>query len=487
MLLLAVLVSAGCGSRSNQIAQSDRWAAIDGAGIADIDRVRSIEIVWSDIEAGGFPREPGRERLKKVMWNRRMTDRVRIAVIDALASDETSDGRADTRRALFLVLQQERDPRVVQKIADLAVERTWDEFVSPLVRSLARFIRGAPDRDRPEAAALIALGDGRTLEEIVLGVFVDPPGMGRVETIDLRERAQLDAWTLLARLDPDQSQRRRLAGTIPSDVDAMVAGVRDAIEQLRVVPFSGDEIKWIVTMRADEAGRARWDEAARAIAALPVAHTGPIELRHVEAIRWAFEHRRDWTALTTGELHTRLAQRLAGRRVYQRTSDQVQQGMGNHERLAQWTDRLGWGDLLTILVVDEAIHATGVAQRMGQYARLDRADSSTEYGGLLAMSPDGTSFDAQLFPPRPSERLGDDQFIASPDLIARSAWALAHFHFHVQDERQRSYAGPSRNDLIYAARTGRTCVVLTAIEPGELDADVYQPDAVVIDLGPIHP
>ena len=55
-----------------------------------------------------------------------------------------------------------------------------------------------------------------------------------------------------------------------------------------------------------------------------------------------------------------------------------------------------------------------------------------------------------------------------------------------QDPRNAEYAGPSPNDLAYAARYGRNCLVLTSVSVDAVDIDYYQPDSVTLDLGEIR-
>ena len=42
------------------------------------------------------------------------------------------------------------------------------------------------------------------------------------------------------------------------------------------------------------------------------------------------------------------------------------------------------------------------------------------------------------------------------------------------------------HDLAYAARYGRSCVVFTSVSGGVLNADLYFPDGVVLDLGEVR-
>ena len=122
--------------------------------------------------------------------------------------------------------------------------------------------------------------------------------------------------------------------------------------------------------------------------------------------------------------------------------------------------------MVSLLVIDHALHDPTVLEMLFAQADMDHNDKSTEYGGTLESEADG--FVVTLFPPRPNSRLGDFQFIASQDMIDQSTFALAHYHFHVQKWRNVRYAGPSQGDRVYATQHGRTCMVLTGVEQNVL-------------------
>jgi hypothetical protein len=52
-------------------------------------------------------------------------------------------------------------------------------------------------------------------------------------------------------------------------------------------------------------------------------------------------------------------------------------------------------------------------------------------------------------------------------------------------EDNRGYSGPSYQDLEYADRFGRACLVVTSTGEGRGNVDYYQPGGVVLDLGTI--
>jgi hypothetical protein len=73
-------------------------------------------------------------------------------------------------------------------------------------------------------------------------------------------------------------------------------------------------------------------------------------------------------------------------------------------------------------------------------------------------------------------------------MVNASDLALIHYHLHAQKDRNDEFAGPSPGDLLYSSRSGRTCVVFTTIgKGGRMNADCYQPDGAVIDLGELAP
>jgi hypothetical protein len=173
---------------------------------------------------------------------------------------------------------------------------------------------------------------------------------------------------------------------------------------------------------------------------------------------------------------------LEGRTIIERRADRTNDGRPRGERINDWQTRLGWADALTLLVMNEAVTDPYVHKELSRQIVQDRADTTAEYGGMIE-AVDGQGFDSVLYAPRPSQRVNDFTFVASQDMIDASNRGLAHYHFHVQRNNNDEYAGPSMGDVQYAARSGRTCLVITTVGKGRLNFDVYTPDGVVIDLG----
>ncbi|RMH30492.1 MAG: hypothetical protein D6692_02265 [Planctomycetota bacterium] len=494
-LYLGVLALGGCSASSKFEPTGNPLLDVRNPELLDRDRVAAAERAWAEVESGVRIRNRTREAFKSLAWSRATEEPVRLTLLRLLMSDTTAEGEADSERMARLMLPTERSPQVVRLLAAAAVERGWTGTIPALVRSYARVSPNVPDRDRPERAAIEALGGGASVEELVFRVFMTPTSEaeGEVEgaVLQTAERTRDDAWTLLSRLDSDGRVRARLISqTVPAGAEDAaqreVEMLRASLRELGVLPRTGDELAWLRRLwQNEDAERARqnrawWGEVARIVASLDDAQLRGLELRHLEAVRWASMHRPAWLAASREMLLDELAERLDGRSRYQRRAEKGQ--APRPERLKAWADGMDWGDAIAVLVVDEAVRAPAFRTRLFEQVELDRADDTTEYGGVIESDGEG-GFRPVLFRPRARDRLGDEMFVASGDMIRFSDRALAHYHMQVSEKRLSNQAGPSAGDLMYAANSGRTCVVFTSIGSGQLDADVYSPAGEVIDLG----
>lgn len=469
-------------------------------------RLRAIEQAWREVEAGTADREATREALKKLVWTiGRPSDRIRVRALETLLRDPTPEGRADTLNLIRLRLPTEASWPMIDAICRAAQERkddpAWRALTAPLVRSFSRAVPTPPDTDRPERAALLALHNGTTpddLAAIVFGVFIEPVANGADEG-EMAEKAGAAAWDLLSRLDPRGEQRAALIAA-RSDLRTHPAVAEIALmhERIGIVPVTGSELDLARRMSAtDDPTRGEWwASAAGAVRKLTDEQRAGLALRHVEPVRWASEHRPEWTEAGRDELLTHVERRLAGRRTWR--AGGADGGMrAKGETLRDWRADLAWGDLLSVLVIDEAIHEPAVVAELFAQAAKDRADTSTEYGGLLwaaaALCVETTGgraaadsrFRATLFEPRPAHRKNDRTFVAPPEMFAADARALAHYHFHVQTVANGDYAGPGAGDVEFARTHRRNNIVLTSVRAGVLNADYYQWNGAVIDLGEV--
>lgn len=162
-----------------------------------------------------------------------------------------------------------------------------------------------------------------------------------------------------------------------------------------------------------------------------------LRLRHLEPVRWAAANRSAWLGASREQLFTELTGRLTGRRVWLNTEGSVGMDGKSHETPHDWNDKLTWGDLLSILVIDEAVHTPAVSGELFSQAAVDQADTSTEYGGLLWSADQGGivpgtvrhmkvtqtpgAFALRSYPPRTTERKDDRTFMAAEEMFKDGA------------------------------------------------------------------
>lgn len=497
---VGLLVLGGCNPGARYEPSGNPILDMRNPDLLTRERVQAVEDAWAEVEAGVRVRERTRQAMKNLAWSSATAPELRYTALDLLMSDTSEVGDADSARMARLMLPTEPDREASRIILHHAIRARWDGLIPAIVRSYARPTPGFPDEERMERKALEALSPGEPIEAVVFGVFLDPlSGASEQEErsiLRVAERTRDDAWGLLSRLDPDREMRRRLVESASAVGGGMGSGARLALEDLRVsaadfgvIPDRAMELAWLRQLRRsedpDEAARNKrwWAETRAAVAGLSAEQRRGLEMRHLEPIRFASVHRPAWVRMGRSELLAELAGRLEGRLVYKRDADKGAAGP-RKERLGDWETGLDWGDVLTVLVVDDAVRADAVVDRIDTQAALDRKDTSTEYGGVIDLDGDD-EFRAVLFRPRQRDRVSDTRFVASEDMLRFSDRALVHYHFHVNERNNNKYAGPSGADLLYVGTSGRTSVVFTSIKEEELNVDVYQPDGVVIDLGVI--
>ena len=99
-----------------------------------------------------------------------------------------------------------------------------------------------------------------------------------------------------------------------------------------------------------------------------------LQLRHVEPLRWAAANRTEWVGAERGELMSLLEQRLVGRTIHRKTEGVEGAGSGrgiSRETPHEWAASLAWGDLLAILVIDEALRQPGITGELFKQAAAD--------------------------------------------------------------------------------------------------------------------
>ena len=470
----------------------DPTAAIRSDTLTIPERIDVVKGVW----AARNPDKPQatREQLKNIIWNASNPPAVRIAAIDILADDplDIANANADTRESLRRRLPLEPIADVVEAICLRATKGKWTEFIGPMIRSYAK-ATGVEDERRPERPAIEALS-GKPVLVSAFEVFATPlnPKLTGLN-LDTAEKERAAAWQVLARLDRAGAQRSALLAALPASTDPLVNAVKACSSDLACIPLTDLQVKWLLELRdfdnaADgPARRAYWQASAAAISKLTTEQREQLGMRNIEAVRWASLNRPQWLGASREQLMGELRERLKTRRTYSRGEETTS------EVLSVNAPRMAYGDVISALVVDEAIGAAGVGQALWTQMADDHKDTSTEWGGiLLATDAQGAStapgFRAVLFKPRASQRLSDVRFVAPEEMMHSGAWATALYHFHATKLDNVQNAGPGPGDMEFAEAQGRTGLVLTPVREGWLNADLFVHTAsggVRLDLGVI--
>lgn len=487
-LVALTLAQTGCAGRTQRLS-GDPLTDFQNPELRTPQRIVAMEAAWEDPE---IDRADLRGPLKGLVWSERTDRDLRLRATDLLMGDDSWSGLRDSQNLIRSRVPTEKDYEVIRRMGRQAVARGWQDLTPAFVRSYAIEDANIPDDTRVERIIIESLNPEQSLELIATKVFLNPgqgtlgtlgtPGTGSV--IDLDARAREAAWDLLARLDPSGEARREVLrrDDLPTDEQGarVLRTIRRGLNELGVVPRNGEELRWLMAL-ADDASGQWWRQTAAAIGQLSDEQAAGLKLRNLESVRWASLYREPWMRDDRAQLEGRLRGRIADREKTLRRAE-ASELRGVPQLLDEASPRLSWGDIMGMLAADVALHDPSVMRRIFEQVEMDRADETTEYGGLLFVDGSGR-FVAQMYPPRPQHRKGDDRFVASSDMIEQSVRALAMYHFHVMRVRNSRYAGPSVEDFAQARAQGRLGVVITSINSDELNVDVYTDAPASVDLG----
>ncbi|UCD73765.1 MAG: hypothetical protein JSV91_08185 [Phycisphaerales bacterium] len=418
------------------------------------------------------PSETYLEVLHRIVWYPGYNVEVREAAVNRLADYDLPGLKTTLRRRLPNMAALEGRKRLCEIIA----ERGWIDLTPALVSGWAVSIVGQDDDlQRPEAKALAALHGEANLSDVVFDLMVQS---NRVAEQGLRTRC----WNLLHHL----GQRDRLVSLLrdhepPAD-DAMLVDLHAGAVELGLVPYNREEILWLRKLRQPENAEF-WAEAVAAASALEESLRAELEIRDLAIVVSARRHDPELLKQTRTQLLERLRAGLKGRKHHDRGSRFDDTIGSRKDRLYEWREEVTWGDLAAMLIAVRAIQVPQVVEHLFDYARRDREDETTEYGGVIRLDEKGR-FEILEFPPR--IRRHDQQFNAPQEMLDAAYTALFHFHLHVQRLRNAEYAAPGFGDLNYADNVRANCLVFTSVNRTTMNVDYYRHGRVVVDLGEIH-
>ncbi len=411
------------------------------------------------------------KRLHLLIWAPGYTLQVREAALDRL---ELVD-----HEGLQQTIREQLPPMTAmlwrERLCEIIAERAWVHQTPTLIRAWAR--RGEPTIDQtkwPEYTALAALHPGKHVVDVLFETFVESRSV-------VQQGPRTLCWELLHIVGERDRLRTLLANARVGENDAMLIDLRAAASDLGVIPHTREEILWLRTLCKPEY-EAFWQAATTALRHMPADQQLDLEMRDISIAVAAHRYQPSLLRLSSAALYERVAQRLDGIRRYTRAGSDTYSTSGR-DRLMTWRDELTWGDLAAITMALEAVAVPQVVSHLFDYADRDRADVSTEYGGLIDLDDLGR-FEVLEFIPR--MRQHDEKFIASQAMFDASYTALFHFHYHAQKRRNEKHAGPGMGDRQYADAVRANCLVLTFVNADRLNVDFYRHGGVLVDLGAIN-
>jgi hypothetical protein len=361
------------------------------------------------------------------------------------------------------------------RCSEIIGERGWIDLSPALVSSWARPIPTMrDDTQRPEYKALAQLHGPENVTEIVYALFTQSKSVGEQ---GLRTRC----WDLLHRLGQRERLVHVIASSEVSDDDAMLLDLKTAAADLGLVPNTREEILWLRKLRMPEHAEF-WSRAVAAVQRLSPQRRAELELRDVPILVSASLHDPELLQMTRDELYARAFEYLRNQPHHVQESNYDNIGGNSRQRLHDFKDQLTWGDLAAIHIAIGAVQVPQIVAHLFDYARRDKADESTEYGGVIALDARDRF---EILEHQPVMRRHDQEFIASQAMLDAAYTSIFHFHLHVQNFRNDKYAGPSFGDMNYADSTRANCLVFTFINQNTMNVDFYRHGRVVVDLGVI--
>jgi hypothetical protein len=385
--------------------------------------------------------------------------------------------RAALARQLELRLPREESELWRSWVCGRIAELAWVEMTPTLIRSWAVprpawMIDSAP---RPERQALERIYGAERLPAVLLRELVESDP---VVATNLRMRC----WELLLSLDREATLRELLADGRIGPADPLLRDLRLVVSELGVLPRTREEILWARAICTPPLAAYR-QEVGGAVATLPPARRQSLRMRDLALVAASARHRPDLLAAEESSLYDALAARLSSRQAGRYAADFEGYGGGSPEGLAARRRELRWSDLVAMHLALEAVDGLALRTHLFDLAERDRLDRTTEHGGVIALDEQGR-FELLEFPPR--SRIGDDRYVAPPELFEALRTGLFHFHLHAQQHENRRYAGPHLGDFAFADASGANCLVFTFIDSRTLNLDWYRDGRVVVDLGTIQ-
>lgn len=457
-------MSPGCASTQSE---SDPLTALKSSSLLGYQHMRAMETL--DATA---PNDPETIKALHDVVRRDMYQvPTREAAVNRLAERDLEN----LMRTIRQTLPRTESWGWVVRCSEIIAERGWVDLSPALVSSWARqVVTMKDDFQRPEYKALAQLHGADNVTDVVYTMFMETKSVGEQ---GLRTRC----WDLLHRLGQRERMVQLLASSDVAADDAMLLDLRAGAVDFGLVPVNREEILWLRKLRTPEHAEF-WARAKNAVQNLPADRRAELELRDLPILVSASLHDPELLQSDFNSLYARVEASLKDQLHYVHDSNYDSIGTVSRQRLYEMRDDLTWGDLAAMQMAIRSLQVPEVVTHLFKYADRDQLDTSTEYGGIIAL--DGKDrFEVLEF--QPVMRRHDQEFIASQAMLDAAYTSIFHFHFHAQNPKNDKYAGPGFGDFNYADNTRANCLVLTFINHDTLNVDYYRHGRIVVDLGVI--
>jgi hypothetical protein len=364
-----------------------------------------------------------------------------------------------------------------RELCERIAEDQWREMTPTLIRAWAAPLAGwaTLGKERPERLAIAAMyGEDKVVDVLLESMAKANP----ITQANLRARC----WELVLLEGQEERLRALLADEAAIGRDAMLLDIRAGTVDLGVLPRTREEILWLRSLRTPE-NAAFWQEATAAATKLPAARRTNLELRDVPVLVAAARHQPDLLTMSDEEIASRVTAATGGDRRPIYSPDFEGYSGGFSERLSSVREKLTWGDLAALALAVDAMRVPELRAHLFETADRDRADTSTEYGGIIALDRSGR-YDFIEFPSR--SRANDKRYESPQELMDALYTSLFHVHLHAQSYDNRRYAGPHMGDFQFSDATRANCLVFSFIDADRLNVDYYRHGRTVVDLGTIE-
>jgi hypothetical protein len=418
-----------------------------------------------------LPADPKRiKALRSIVWERGYpADWSNYAVDQLIAQDEAA-AKAFLAKSIVLIL----DWDTLNYIFDIAVKRNWTDFVPALVRNYAKTTAVYKDAQRPERKAIEKLAPGEPIEQVVMRVFASD------SKASVEQRAA--AWQLLTRLTADRAKMRALlAAQKPLPDDTLLADLQAVAADLGVVPVNLETVTWVRLLRTPEFARF-YEQCRHAVSQLGEEQKQNLDPRHLPVLVYLDVNDPSQLKRPRAELLAELRRFLASQQHHLKGPNYDGPMEDHPQELSEYEGSLCWADLAVLHVMTAFMSDRPLVAQWFAEGDADIVDTTTEYGGLVRIDPQGHPA-AQLY--KPLIRQHNYKYVPPKEIVFDAYTALAHFHFHAQEYANRRFAGPGIGDMDLVRRHQFNALVLTFIDKDRLNVDYYQAPDSVIDLGTI--